>query len=739
MQWKQVISIGLILCALLTFQVGDGSQVQASSRANMADLLFTAVAFPQGTGHDFTIDDGGLEMGATAVYQSPSLQAPIPFNAVVPQWTTDLPHLELMVRTGTADDQWQEWVTLHSHNDWDTTPTDNHFIGEMISVPAPDSTHQFIQFAIHTENPGTIQHLRLTFIDSTSGPTFDEMVSRQTTLNATENQMMDSYPKPFVISREAWCEDPACDYSEGLTYSPTTHLIVHHTKSDNAVPNWPDHLRAIWNFHTFGLGWGDIGYNYLIDPHGNIYEGHLGGDDVAGIHANAANTGSMGIALLGDFEFVNPSDPMLNSAIELLAWKADQRDINVYESARTLPNIAWGLPTLMGHRDVYGGFGTGCPGVAAHTLLPWLRDEVAARLGYISPYIYVDELSSYFSRSATSWFTAENQCGHNLHGNYTWTKIQPEQSFHWGEWQLPVPEDGRYQLEAFIPFCDTGRLETAGAKYKIHHVTGDDVVVVNQNENVGLWVSLGEYDFEAGSNNRVRLKNRTDTDEELGIWFDALRLLPIAPAAVASPITPTTNIWLTETAVPFQWHIDHPENVTATHFEAATDPDFASVVISDTWQTAVLTHTHTFTQSHPDLYWRVHLDTASGQSTSPTSHFRLDVSPPQSAVTGYYWLPNRNQYILTWAGEDDASGIAGYNIEMRTAQTTTWQPVITGTLQTAVSISFTLSTTDTIWFRSQATDAVGHLEPLHLDPGDLNSTQAISLTHDIMLPIVKRN
>ena len=735
MQWTRVTIIGLILFVLLTIQAGDGSQVQASNRTNMADLLFTAVSFPQGTGHNFTLEAEGLIMGETAVYQSPILQAPIPFNAVVPQWTADLPDMELMIRTGTAVGQWQEWVRLHSHNDWDM-PGDALSVGEMISVPAQDVTHQLIQFTIRAKIPGTVSQFRLTFIDSTNGPALDDMVARQTTFNTGQREIVtDGYPQPFVISRDAWCEDPACEYSEGLDYAPVTHLIVHHTKSDNVVPDWPAHLRAIWNYHTFGLGWGDIGYNYLVDPDGNIYEGHLGGDGVVGIHANAANSGSMGVAFMGDFEYITPADPMLDAAVELLAWKADQRDINVYESSDSLPNIEWGLPNLMGHRDVYGGFGTSCPGTVGHTLLPWLRDEVAARLGYVSSYVYVDELSSNFSKSNTSWFTAENQCGHNLHGYYTLSKLDPNQSYHWGEWDLPIVADGRYRVEVFIPYCDTGLWETAGANYEVHHVNGVTNVTINQHDNVGLWVSLGDYDLAANHENAIRLTNLTATDEELGIWFDDVRLLPLTATAV--PITPTIDAWLGQPTVDFQWEINQPEDTVATRLEVATDPDFTDLLLDESWATAVLSHTHTFSQTYPNLYWRLRLDTIAGQSTSPASQFHLDLSPPQSSMTSIHWLPNRNRYILSWAGTDDASGLAAYNIEMRTAVTSTWQSLITNTLQT--SLSFTPSTTDTVWFRSQAIDVVGNIEPPHLEPGDLNTTQAISLTHDIMLPIVKRN
>jgi hypothetical protein len=743
MQWKQGTIIGLILFVLLTIQANVGSQVRASTQANIADLLFTTDSFPEGSGQGYIIGDDGLAMVGTAVYQSPVLQSPISFNAVVPQWMADLPktaELEISLRTGTADGQWQEWVSLHSHADWDL-PDDGLFVGEMMGVPAVDKTHQTIQFAIHlyqdtaAEIPVTLHHFRLTFIDSTLGPTINEMIARQAALNEANREIENGYPKPFVISRTVWCGEPACNYSHDLEYHPVTHLIVHHTLSDNNTVDWPAHLRAIWNYHTFGLGWGDIGYHYLIDPNGNIYEGHLGGDDVIGTHANSANTGSMGLALLGDFGAVTPTNPTLNAAIELLAWKADQKDINVYESSDTLPNIGWGLPHLMGHRDVYGGFGTDCPGIALQTLLPWLRDEVASRLGLVSPHIYVDELSSNFVKSNTSWFTAENQCGHNLHGYYTLTKLDPAQSFHWGEWHLPVVNDGRYLLEAFIPYCNTGVWETVGANYKIHHGSNITTVTINQLDHLGLWVNLGEYDLLAEGNNFIRLTNLTTIDEELGIWFDAVRLLPVGAAAINT--TPVQDTWLNQPAINFQWQISHPENVVATHLEVATSPDFATPIVNETWPTANFSHTHTFNQSYANLYWRVRLTTSAGQSSSATSLFHLDISPPQSAVHSLTWHPVQNRYMLAWGGTDDASGITSYNIEMRTDIDAPWQPLLSNTSLTAAQ--FTPPHNGTFWFRSRAVDAVGNIEPLHLGDGDINTTQAISLTHDIMLSIMKRN
>jgi hypothetical protein len=113
------------------------------------------------------------------------------------------------------------------------------------------------------------------------------------------------------------------------------------------------------------------------------------------------------------------------------------------------------------------------------------------------------------------------------------------------------------------------------------------------------------------------------------------------------------------------------------------------------------------------------------------------VGAPQSAIHGLNWRPSQNRYTLAWGGTDDAAGIVGYNIEVRTDVNAPWQPLLSNTALTA--IQFTPPHSGTVWFRSQAIDAVGNIEPLHGDDGDINTTQAIILTHDIMLPVVKRN
>jgi hypothetical protein len=138
---------------------------------------------------------------------------------------------------------------------------------------------------------------------------------------------------------------------------------VHNTAERSTLypgePNWAARVRAIWSFHTFTRGWGDIGYNYLIDPNGVIYEGRAGGNNAVAFH-DTANYGSMGVSMIGDYTKVAPAAVTLDALVSILAWKAAQQNIDplgsayYYGCARSkfcypFNNDAI-LPTIVGHR-----------------------------------------------------------------------------------------------------------------------------------------------------------------------------------------------------------------------------------------------------------------------------------------------------------------------------------------------------------------------------------------------------
>ena len=184
------------------------------------------------------------------------------------------------------------------------------------------------------------------------------------------------YPKPPVVTRTEWgCPDGQITTHGSLSYTTVTHLIAHHTAMGNETPgsDWRAIVRSIWNFHVFERGWADIGYNYLIDPNGVIYEGRSGGDNVIGAHFSGVNAGTMAVAMLGDFSNAAPTTEALNSLKKILAWKCDQRGLD--PAGRSL-HIAsqLDLNTISGHRDGPGA--TECPGDSFYPMLPVIRVEV---------------------------------------------------------------------------------------------------------------------------------------------------------------------------------------------------------------------------------------------------------------------------------------------------------------------------------------------------------------------------
>jgi hypothetical protein len=152
-------------------------------------------------------------------------------------------------------------------------------------------------------------------------------------------------------------------------------------------------VRSIYYYHAVTQGWGDIGYNFLVDEAGRVYEGRYSreyptgesptGEDASGngvtaAHASGYNSGTMGVALLGTLTDRDAAAPARDALERLLAWKADRHGIDpegsslytnpVNGSQKTFANIA-------GHRDVNA---TECPGSVFYATLPDLRARVAA-------------------------------------------------------------------------------------------------------------------------------------------------------------------------------------------------------------------------------------------------------------------------------------------------------------------------------------------------------------------------
>jgi len=211
--------------------------------------------------------------------------------------------------------------------------------------------------------------------------------------------------QPSVISRAGWSADESLRFdatgkeSWPPAFYPVQKLIVHHTDTQNSDPNPPATIRSIYYYHAVTQGWGDIGYNFLIDESGRVYEGRhsqnswdpaaypsgptgadANGNGVTAAHAQGFNSGTVGIALLGTLTNQDATPAARDALERLLAWEASAHGVDPQGSAlftNPVSGTQATFPNIAGHRDVNA---TECPGVAFYATLPAIRADVAARL-----------------------------------------------------------------------------------------------------------------------------------------------------------------------------------------------------------------------------------------------------------------------------------------------------------------------------------------------------------------------
>ncbi|MGZ4388666.1 MAG: N-acetylmuramoyl-L-alanine amidase [Gaiellaceae bacterium] len=170
-------------------------------------------------------------------------------------------------------------------------------------------------------------------------------------------------------------------------YAPTLRLaIVHHTVNANSYSRAQAGaiVRGIETYHVLGNGWNDIGYNFLVDRYGQIWEGRGGGIDknVIGAHSAGFNTGSVGIALIGTYSGVGPTPAQRAALVQLLAWRLDVAHVDPlsFVPFTSLGNAKWprGTPVTLraisGHRDTYF---TECPGKRLYDQIPAIAKAVS--------------------------------------------------------------------------------------------------------------------------------------------------------------------------------------------------------------------------------------------------------------------------------------------------------------------------------------------------------------------------
>ena len=210
-----------------------------------------------------------------------------------------------------------------------------------------------------------------------------------------------------VITRAQWGANESY-----MTWDPeeatAPFVIVHHTVGTNnySASQSAGIVNSIYYYHAVTLDWGDIGYNFLVDKYGQVFEGRAGsasatpGKMVAGAHAQGANTGTMGIAMMGTYTTESPTSAELTAVGKMAGWQLSRAGVDPRGSARftiTYDNGKYQkgetltLNRILGHRDVYA---TECPGNIGYTTLGTIR-SIASTVSVVNnPQGVVDEVSA---------------------------------------------------------------------------------------------------------------------------------------------------------------------------------------------------------------------------------------------------------------------------------------------------------------------------------------------------------
>lgn len=307
------------------------------------------------------------------------------FDLVALSWTGGLPagtHLQVKVR---EDGQWSDWHDLHTGADGpDATSAEGRAAASVgASDPLLTNGADGLQVRVDSATGTAPAGLRATLVDGGRSAADAPRAPAGTAAAATS--------QPALVTRAQWGADESL-----VTGSPSLNdtvqvLFLHHTDTLNAYSASEAYaqVRAVYTFHTKVRGWNDIGYNFLVDRFGKVYEGRRGSitDAVVGAHTGGFNTNSLGIATLGTFSTVGPSPAMLDGIGSVMAWKAAQYGIDPRNSALMTSSgggttfvpggkQVW-LRTISGHRDVGS---TECPGNDLYPYLPRIRADVAARM-----------------------------------------------------------------------------------------------------------------------------------------------------------------------------------------------------------------------------------------------------------------------------------------------------------------------------------------------------------------------
>src|SRR3954454_12773469 len=366
----------------------DGTVVEAGPEADVEPA--TPVPAPTDTPEDGAVASSGEEIAGV-----PALTVSQPdtkrFESVGITWRNDpgVQGVSVQLRTKTKAGVWGDWTTIEQDDVQLTAttpgaPDDADFRGG--TAPYWTGVAYGVEAIVQDADGATPRDVQVQLIDPGTSPADATPGAPEVTDTAHAAMTM-----PPIYSRAQWGADEKL-MGWDHEYAPTIKAAtVHHTADGNnyTAADVPGIMRSIYAYHAVSLGWGDIGYNVVVDKFGRAWEGRSGGlaSTVIGAHAGGFNTGTFGVSMLGNYDIVDTTPAMIETVASVVAWKLSLYGVNPRGrvtltsagggTAKYAKGVSVTLPTIFAHRDVGA---TACPGKYGYSHMDQIRALVATKM-----------------------------------------------------------------------------------------------------------------------------------------------------------------------------------------------------------------------------------------------------------------------------------------------------------------------------------------------------------------------
>jgi hypothetical protein len=335
-----------------------------------------------------------------------------PFSMVGVSWAYDRAVTDTVVQVRVRDrsGKWGNWIQGGTERAEVGSDAESATPARGGTEPLWTGPSDGVEVEIVTRSGARPTDVRLDLIDP--GKSAADSSLETPDIRATADAAM---AMPPVYSRLQWGADESLRHGAVQYASTIKAAVVHHTAGSNdySPDQVPAIIRGMYAYHTKTLGWADIGYNALVDKYGRIWEGRYGGlsRPVVGAHAGGFNTYTFGVSMIGNYDVVPTTQPLIDSVANIIGWKLSLYGVDPHGTTALVSGgndkykagTVVKLPTIFGHRDT--GL-TACPGRYGYAKLPEIRtkaDGQAANASFVRA-LYKDMMGrGADERGVASW------------------------------------------------------------------------------------------------------------------------------------------------------------------------------------------------------------------------------------------------------------------------------------------------------------------------------------------------